>query len=264
MRAVLLLLLTTCLYTGTTAQTKTIEQEYLKKFSGSFVDHKISHRATNLFWSLCLGEIKELSNEELSVRYEALITDDNARIAFYKKFNYYLSGRVGYYPDLLSLYDEKKKGKGSMYVFSENDLQEYAELIAGYKQDPYMQAGWNAERPEQLKTSGTSDSSNTVFTFVEQLPEYPGGDAELIRFLQKHIIYPQTERDNDIQGKVTLKFTVCEDGYLCSANAIRSVSENLDAEALRVLKMMPHWKPGMQQGKNVSVYFNLPIIFKLQ
>ena len=77
-------------------------------------------------------------------------------------------------------------------------------------------------------------------------------------------MYPEMERDNDIQGRVLLQFTVCEDGYLCSAKTVRSVSVGLDTEAIRVLKMMPHWKPGKQEGKNVSVYFNLPVIFKLQ
>jgi len=264
----LLLLLFVCLFsaTGAGAQAKTIEQDYLKKFSASFAaGTNISHRATNLFWSLCLGETRELTNEELSKRYEALITDNTARIAFYRRFNYYLSEKISYYSDLLKLYDEDKNNKRT-YVFNYTELRELAEIIAGYKQDLYMQSGWNAGRFEQTQTQGsdTTNKASTIFNYTEELPEFPGGDGELIRFLQKHIIYPEMERDNDIQGRVILQFTVCDDGYLCSAKTMRSVSVGLDTEAIRVLKMMPHWKPGRQEGKNVSVYFNLPIIFKLQ
>jgi len=265
-KTILLLLLSTCLFTDAIAQTKTIEQDYLRAFSASFDSGtRISHRATNLFWSLCLGETKELSNEELSKRYETLITDSTARIAFYKRFNYYLSEKVGYYSDLLKLYEEDKNNKRT-YVLNYTELRELAEIIAGYKQDPYMQSGWNAGRFEQTQTQGsdTTQKANTIFNYTEELPEFPGGDGELIRFLQKHIMYPEMERDNDIQGRVILQFTVCDDGYLCSAKTMRSLSVGLDTEAIRVLKMMPHWKPGRQEGKNVSVYFNLPIIFKLQ
>jgi protein TonB len=103
-----------------------------------------------------------------------------------------------------------------------------------------------------------------IFTFVEQNPEFPGGDAELIKFLQKNIQYPQMERDNDIQGKVLLRFVVMEDGSVQDVNVVRSVSPGLDKEAVRVVKMLPKFKPGKQQGKAVRVYFNLPVVFKLQ
>lgn len=103
-----------------------------------------------------------------------------------------------------------------------------------------------------------------VFTFVEQNPEFPGGDGELIKFLQKNISYPQMERDNDIQGKVLLRFVVMEDGSVADVNVMRGVSPGLDKEAVRVVKMLPKFKPGRQQGKPVRVYFNLPVVFKLQ
>lgn len=103
-----------------------------------------------------------------------------------------------------------------------------------------------------------------VFTFVEQMPEFPGGDAELIKFLQKNIVYPQMERDNDIQGKVLIRFVVGEDGSVSDVSVVRGVSSGLDKEAQRVVKMLPKFKPGKQQGKAVKVYYNLPVVFKLQ
>lgn len=113
----------------------------------------------------------------------------------------------------------------------------------------------------------TSSNSNSdpakVYTFVEQNPEFPGGDAELIHFLSQNITYPQMERDNDIQGKVLLRFVVMEDGSVDSVMVVRSVSPGLDKEAVRVVKLLPKFKPGKQQGKPVKVYFNLPIVFRL-
>lgn len=102
-----------------------------------------------------------------------------------------------------------------------------------------------------------------VFTFVEQMPEFPGGDAELIKFLVQNIRYPKYELDHDIQGKVLVKFVVADDGSIRDVTVARGVSPGLDAEAVRVVKMLPKFKPGTQQGKPVSVYFNLPIVFKL-
>jgi protein TonB len=103
-----------------------------------------------------------------------------------------------------------------------------------------------------------------VFQFVEQMPEFPGGDVELMKFIQKNVQYPQMERDNDIQGRVILKFVVMEDGGVSDVSVARSVSPGLDKEAVRVVKMLPKFKPGKQQGKAVRVYYSLPVLFKLQ
>jgi TonB family protein len=103
-----------------------------------------------------------------------------------------------------------------------------------------------------------------VFTFVEQMPEFPGGESALMRFLQQNIQYPQMERDNDIQGKVIVRFVVMEDGKVADVTVVRSVSPGLDKEAVRVIKMFPDFKPGRQQGKAVRTYYNVPIVYKLQ
>jgi protein TonB len=96
------------------------------------------------------------------------------------------------------------------------------------------------------------------------MPEFPGGDVELMKFIQKNVQYPQMERDNDIQGRVILKFVVMEDGGVSDVSVARSVSPGLDKEAVRVVKMLPKFKPGKQQGKAVRVYYSLPVLFKLQ
>ncbi|HRG88708.1 MAG TPA: TonB family protein [Chitinophagales bacterium] len=115
--------------------------------------------------------------------------------------------------------------------------------------------------------SQTNDSVKTtapIFTFVEQMPVFPGGDAALVKFLQQNLKYPQMERDNDIQGKVLLRFVVLENGSVDDVIVIKGVSPGLDAEAMRVIKLMPKFTPGRQQGKPVKVYYNIPIVFKLQ
>lgn len=251
---------------------ESMEFDYLSNLSTSFTTNTITHKASKLFWSLCLAGKQELSNEELGKGYALLATDSNARIAFYKRFNYYLSGNLGYYTDLMEL--EKAvtlKNDKVAYVpaFDYNDLKQLAATMHAYGQDELLAAGWSAG-PEPVAgevpvTGPGSVAKDSVFTIVDEMPQFPGGgDMAMIHFLQKHMVYPQMERDNDIQGRVILKFRVCDDGYLCTASTVRTVTDNLNTEAIRVLKMMPNWTPGKQSGKNVSVWFHLPIVFKLQ
>jgi protein TonB len=103
-----------------------------------------------------------------------------------------------------------------------------------------------------------------IFTIVEQMPEFPGGDAELLKFIQSNIQYPPMERDNDVQGRVIVGFTVNEDGSVSDVNVKRGVSSGLDKEATRVIRLLPKFKPGKQQGKAVKVYYSLPVVYKLQ
>lgn len=100
-----------------------------------------------------------------------------------------------------------------------------------------------------------------VLTYVERMPE-PGFDIYV--FLGSHIVYPPKAIEDDVQGKVMVSFIVNETGKLSDFKIIRSVSPECDAEAIRVLKEMPSWKPGMQSGKPVKVQFSLPILFKLE
>ncbi len=105
--------------------------------------------------------------------------------------------------------------------------------------------------------------TDAVFTFVEKTPEFPGGNNELIKFLQNNIKYPATERDNEIEGTVFIKFIVEKDGSVSNAEVLKSISPGLDKEALRVVNLFPNYSPGMQQGKPVRVSFTLPIKFAL-
>jgi protein TonB len=103
-----------------------------------------------------------------------------------------------------------------------------------------------------------------VFTIVETMPEFPGGQAGLLKYLADNVKYPPAAKANSIQGRVYVTFTVGKDGKVRDVKIIRGVHELLDKEALRVVKSLPRYKPGKQRGKAVSVSFNLPINFKLK
>ncbi len=103
-----------------------------------------------------------------------------------------------------------------------------------------------------------------VFMVVENMPEFPGGMGELMKFLSKNIKYPTIAQENGVQGRVIVQFVVNKDGSIVDPVVVRSVDPYLDKEALRVVKAMPKWKPGMQRGKAVRVKYTVPVTFKLQ
>jgi TonB family protein len=116
----------------------------------------------------------------------------------------------------------------------------------------------------QVVANEPSTQGTKVYETVEQMPEFPGGMEALISFLQENVKYPENAVKNDVEGRVLVQFIVDKTGQVCDAEVVRSVSEELDAEALRVVKSMPNFIPGRQDGKPVAVWFTLPITFKLQ
>ena len=108
------------------------------------------------------------------------------------------------------------------------------------------------------------ESPQHIFVVVEEMPEFPGGQAELMSFIAKSIKYPVVAQENGIQGRVTCTFVVNRDGTIVDAQVVRGIDPALDKEALRVINSMPKWKPGKQRGKPVRVKFTLPVTFRLQ
>ena len=103
-----------------------------------------------------------------------------------------------------------------------------------------------------------------IFQVVEEMPEFPGGQAECMKWLGKNMKYPQISQENGVQGRVIVQFVVNQDGSIVDAQVVRGVDPYLDKEALRVIGNMPKWKPGKQRGKAVRVKFTLPVMFRLQ
>ncbi|HZX63526.1 MAG TPA: M56 family metallopeptidase [Bacteroidales bacterium] len=104
---------------------------------------------------------------------------------------------------------------------------------------------------------------NGVYPVVEQQPEYTGGDEARIKFMVENIKYPEEAKKAGIQGKVFVTFVIQADGAVTDVKVLRGIGGGCDEEAVRVVKMMPNWIPGKEQGKNVAVQFNLPIKFRL-
>ena len=102
-----------------------------------------------------------------------------------------------------------------------------------------------------------------IFVAVEQQPEFPGGTAALMKWLASNVRYPQMALENGISGRVIVKFVVEKDGSVSGVTLVRGVDKDLDREAIRVVKSMPKWQPGKNNGQAVRCYFNLPVNFKL-
>jgi len=103
-----------------------------------------------------------------------------------------------------------------------------------------------------------------IFIAVEQPAEFPGGPTALMKWLNNNVRYPEAAQQNDIQGRVIVKFVVEKDGSIGKTEILKGVDRDLDREALRVVKKMPKWQPGKNNGVPVRSYFNLPVVFRLQ
>ena len=114
------------------------------------------------------------------------------------------------------------------------------------------------EKVEQLT------EPSDVFKVVEEMPEFPGGQDEMMKYIYTNITYPQEARKDGIEGLVVVQYVVGKDGKINDAKVVREIGGGCDEEALRVVNSMPKWNPGKQRGKIVDVQYNLPVRFKLQ
>ena len=105
---------------------------------------------------------------------------------------------------------------------------------------------------------------NTIFQVVQEMPEFPGGMAECMKWLNKNVNYPATAMEKGVQGRVIIQFVVNRDGSISEASVARGIDPDLDKEALRVVSAMPNWIPGKQRGQAVRVKYTLPVMFRLQ
>jgi protein TonB len=116
----------------------------------------------------------------------------------------------------------------------------------------------------QSSQANSEQTDEEVYQKVEQLPEFPGGNLELQKFLAQNVKYPVDAAKNKIQGRVFVTFVIGKDGSVKDARIVRGADPLLDAEALRVVKSSPKWHPGKEKGKVVAVQYTVPINFVLQ
>jgi protein TonB len=108
------------------------------------------------------------------------------------------------------------------------------------------------------------DPEATPFVVVEEMPMFPGGDSELLKFIAEHTNYPEIAKENNIQGRVIIRFCVTSKGGVSQVSILKGVDPELDAEAIRVVNTLPVFKPGKQGGKPVPVWYMVPITFTLK
>lgn len=117
---------------------------------------------------------------------------------------------------------------------------------------------------EPVKAEPKPEVENKVFDVVEQMPSFPGGPSALMQYLSSNIKYPVVAQENGVQGRVVVSFVVERDGSITDVQVARSVDPSLDREAQRVVRNMPRWIPGKQNGQAVRVKYNVPVAFRLQ
>jgi periplasmic protein TonB len=121
------------------------------------------------------------------------------------------------------------------------------------------------EVQQQVKEEVQEDEAEQApFVVVEEMPSFPGGDAELLKFIGEHTQYPEVAKENNIQGKVIVRFCVTKLGGVSQVSVLKGVDPELDKEAMRVVTTLPPFKPGKQGGKPVPVWYMVPIAFTLK
>jgi protein TonB len=121
----------------------------------------------------------------------------------------------------------------------------------------------DTESDEDEEIEIDEEDDDEFFMVVENMPIFPGGDLGLMKYIQKHVKYPAIAKEYNITGKVYVSFIVDKSGKVTNVKIVRGVDKNLDAEAMRVVKSLPKYKPGKQRGKAVRVMFTIPINFTL-
>ena len=144
-------------------------------------------------------------------------------------------------------------------IWMKEDVQPMEEMVV-VGQTPKEEVKYTKVEVEETK----EPQEKVVFQVVEEMPEFPGGMGEAMKFLAKNIKYPVAAQQAKIEGRVIVQFVVERDGSISDVHTLRGVNPDLDAEAIRVVSLMPKWKPGKQRGKAVAVKYTMPIMFRLQ
>lgn len=152
---------------------------------------------------------------------------------------------------------------GTTYSFDELYAMQRGDTIEMHiVLEPTNATLYGAIMPTPKKDNRNDDI--TIFNAVEQMPQYPGGEAALMKYIQDHIKYPPTAAKNNIEGDVIVQFVVKKDGKVGTVMVVSPVNKDLGKEAIRVVKSLPKFTPGRQEGKAVNVWYTLLVPFKLK
>jgi TonB family protein len=233
-------------------------------------------------------QAQKLQAQKLLQREAALIAQipetlpyppSNSKVILNIKYN---NDKGAHIPPVLSIVNEDITQASDKVRTSRNsalntdDNAEYTETRQGVESDVFreesgMYKGQNSKRALTAKNSGgamekmeNDEETSSVFISVQQMPSFPGGDAARKKYLSRKLKYPVQASENGIQGVVYVSFVVKTDGSLANFKILHGIGGGCDEEALRVVKLMPRWKPGRQNGKSVRTLINMPVYFKLQ
>ena len=218
------------------------------------------------------GQVMEVNTKKPVVGASVLVrgttygtlTDANGKFELQvKKGDVLMVSYVGLQTQSLPVVTESK-----LVVWMKDDVQSMEEMVVvGMASDGV--GAPSVTHPDKKVVSvaevpNVKEEQQAIFTVVEEMPQFPGGMGEAMRFLAQNIKYPKAAQQAKIEGRVIVQFVVGKDGSVSDIQIMRSVSPDLDAEAIRVVGMMPKWIPGKQRGKAVTVKFTMPIMFRLQ
>ena len=149
---------------------------------------------------------------------------------------------------------------------TEEERKELDEQLVGIKNTVNkLRKQWGCaaeeEVEEEQEEKEDSQENEPLFFIVEEMPEFPGGMAKMNEYLKYNLIYPTKAWESGIQGRVMISFVIEKDGSISNVKVMRSLEPECDAEAVRVVKAMPKWKPGKQRGEAVRVSYTVPIVF---
>ena len=156
--------------------------------------------------------------------------------------------------------------KEEQEIKSQEELQETNTAIGAFNVEGNDEAAGEVLKAKEViaEPEPPKVEEQKVFDVVEQMPSFPGGPSALFEYLSKNIKYPVVAEENGVQGRVIVTFVVERDGSITDVKVVKSVDPSLDKEAQRVVKSMPHWIPGKQNGSAVRVKYTVPVTFKLQ
>ena len=161
---------------------------------------------------------------------------------------------------------------GNEYIIGEDGIGYYRGNVNDDNEDELEEIEINVEPKQNEVVNEYMVPENEVeekeeaevFTIVDEMPQFPGGESKLMEYVSKNINYPQIARESGIQGRVFVGFVVEPDGSISNVKLLRGIGGGCDEEALRVVNSLPKWKPGKNRGKAVRVSYQIPVFFKLQ
>jgi protein TonB len=164
----------------------------------------------------------------------------------------------------------KKDNEVKKEIVSQEDLNNTKTAVGAFDvkgnsdQGTVLKAEQEIAQPAPPAPKPSAEIENKVFDVVEQMPSFPGGNSALMSYLNSNVKYPVVAQENGVQGRVVISFVVEKDGSITDVQVVKSVDPSLDREASRVVRSMPRWNPGKQNGQAVRVKYDVPVSFRLQ